>query len=192
MKKSHTPSQMPNCRLPGVATDYGLDGVVGDADLLGVSPCNISCSGNKCSVAMSRFSISVNPGLGGLLPNGRDEAPHARIARREAMVIDQVLPDGHGVAPPVKRLDDQLTVGLTGARPRRSTGAVSGRGGNGRPGRGYRRGVGGHLRRNRRLRRRSARPATAPHRQASRLQGAAGGLAPDPGGLFDRRTIVRA
>ena len=32
------------------------------------------------------------PGLdGGLLPEGRDEAPHARIGRWEAMVIDQVL-----------------------------------------------------------------------------------------------------
>ena len=27
------------------------------------------------------------------------------------MVIDPVLPDGHGVAPPANRLDDQLAVG---------------------------------------------------------------------------------
>ena len=125
---------------------------------------------------------------GGLLPNGRDEAPHARIARRESMVIDQVLPDGHGVAPSAKCFDDQLTVGFAGARPRRSTGALPGPGGGGtraRTGRGCHRRVGGHLRRNGRFCRTSGRAATAPHRQAGRLQVAAGGLAPDPGGLFD-------
>ena len=40
---------------------------------------------------------------GGLLPERRDEAPYACITSREAMVIDQVLPDGHGVAPPGRR-----------------------------------------------------------------------------------------
>ena len=48
--------------------------------------------------------------------------------------------------------------------------------------RGWRR-VGGHLRRNGRFCRASRRPATA--LQAGRLQVVAGGLAPDPGGLFD-------
>ena len=31
------------------------------------------------------------------------------------MVIDQVLPDGHGVAPPANGLDDQLAIELAGA-----------------------------------------------------------------------------
>ena len=38
------------------------------------------------------------------------------------MVIDQVLPDGHGVAAPAERRDDQFAVGLAGARPRRRPG----------------------------------------------------------------------
>ena len=92
------------------------------------------------------------PGLDGwLLPEGRDEAPHARIGRWEAMVIDQVLPDGHGVAPPAERRDDRLAVGLAGARPRRTTGTVSGHGSGGSragAGRERRRRVGGHLHRN--------------------------------------------
>ena len=128
---------------------------------------------------------------GGLLPNGRDEAPHARIARRESMVIDQVLPDGHGVAPPAKRFDDQLTVGFAGARPRRSTGALPGPGGGGtraRTGRGCHRRVGGHLRRNGRFCRTSGRAATAPHRQAGRLQVAAGGFARTPVASSIRRS----
>ena len=130
-----------------------------------------------------------HPGLdGGLLPDRRDEAPHARIARREAVVIDQVLPDGHGVAPPAKRGHDQLAVGLAGARPRCSTGLVSGRGGGvtrARVGRGCRRRVGGHLRRNGRVCRSSARTAPTPHHHACGLQVAAGRLAPDPGRPFD-------
>ena len=99
------------------------------------------------------------------------------------MVIDQVLPDGHGVAPPAKRFDDQLTVGFAGARSRRSIGALPGHGGGGtraRTGRGCHRRVSGHLRRNGRFCRTSGRAATAPHRQASRLQVAAGGFAPEP------------
>ena len=125
---------------------------------------------------------------GGLLPDDRDEAPHAGIAGREAVVVDQVLPDGHGVAPAGERLDDQLAVGLARARLRRSTGPLRGN----RCGlvralaspRGRRR-IGGHLRRNGRICRTSARAATTAHGQAGRLQVAAGGLAPDPGGLFN-------
>ena len=45
------------------------------------------------------------------------------------VVIDQDLPDGHGVAPPANGLDDQRAIGFAGARPRRSAGAVLGRGG---------------------------------------------------------------
>ena len=102
------------------------------------------------------------------------------------MVIDQVLPDGHGVASPPDGLDDQLAVGLTGARLRRAAGAVPGhRHGVTRAGRRCSRRVGGHLRRNGRFCRTSGRPATAAHRQAGPLQVAAGGLTPDPGGPFD-------
>ena len=90
------------------------------------------------------------PGLdGGLLPDGRDEAPHARIARREAVVVDQVLPDGHGVAAAAERVDDQFAVGLARAGLRRSTGRLRGDGcgiTGALAGRRGRRRVGGHLR----------------------------------------------
>ena len=129
------------------------------------------------------------PGLdGGLLPDGRDETPHACIARGEAVVVDQVLADGHGVAPAAERVDDQLAVGLARARLRRPTGPLLGDGcggGGALAGRRGQRRVGGHLRRNGRFCRASGRPSTAPHLQAGRLQVTAGGLAPDPGGLFD-------
>ena len=122
---------------------------------------------------------------GGLLPERRDEAPYACITSREAMVIDQVLPDGHGVAPAANGLDDQFAIGLAGARPWRSAGAVLRRGGGltrARGGRGCCRRVGGHLRGNGRFCRTNGTPATAPHHQACGLQVAAGRLAPDPGG----------
>ena len=96
---------------------------------------------------------------------------HRYADRRQ--VIDQVLPDGHGVAPPAERGHDQLAVGLAGARLRCSTGLVPGRGGGvnrARVGRGCRRRVGGHLRRNGRVCRSSARTAPAPHHHASGLQ----------------------
>ena len=54
-----------------------------------------------------------------------------------------------------------------------------------RVGGGCRRRVGGHLRRNGRVCRSSARTAPAPHHQASGLQVAAGRLAPDPGRPLD-------
>ena len=114
-----------------------------------------------------------HPGLdGGLLPERRDEAPHARISSRKAMVIDQVLPDGHGIAPPADGLDDQLSVGFAGARPRRSAGAVPGHGRGVtrvRAGRRCRRRVGGHLRRNGRFCGSGGRPAPTPHHHAGRL-----------------------
>ena len=126
-----------------------------------------------------------------LMDTRHTPATHASWPVRKsqrAVVVDQVLPDGHGVAPAAERVDDQLAVGLARARVRRSTGSFRGDGCGvvralaGR--RGPRR-VGGHLRRKGRLCRASGRPATAPHLQAGRLQVAAGGLAPDPGGLFD-------
>ena len=98
------------------------------------------------------------------------------------MVIDQVLPDGHGVAPPADGLGDQLAVGLAGARLRRPTRAVSGRGHDGRrtrAGHRSRRRVGGRLRRNGRFCRKRGRPATAPHHHTRGLQVVAGRL---PGG----------
>ena len=104
-------------------------------------------------------------------------------AGREAMVIDQVPPDGHGVAPPADGLDDQLAIGFAGARPRRSAGAVIGHGvglTRARGGREYCRRVGGHLRGNGRFCRTNGRPAAAAHRHAGRLQVAAGRWAVDP------------
>ena len=49
-----------------------------------------------------------------------DEAPHAGIPGAEAVVVDEVLPDGHGVAAPSERLGDQLSLGLARARTRRA------------------------------------------------------------------------
>ena len=51
-----------------------------------------------------------------LLPDGRRRsAARSAIARREAVVVDQVLPDGHGVAAAAERVDDQFAVGLARA-----------------------------------------------------------------------------
>jgi hypothetical protein len=47
-----------------------------------------------------------------------DKAAHARIASGEAVIVDEVLPDGHGVATSPERLDDQLSIRL--ARTRRT------------------------------------------------------------------------
>jgi hypothetical protein len=81
-------------------------------------------------------------GLGRVLTTQRDhEAPHAGVARGEAMLIDEVLPDRHRIAPAADGQPDQLAVGLAGARRR-------GTAGGGRPSRRTRRqgsGVGGHL-----------------------------------------------
>ena len=95
---------------------------------------------------------------GGALPELGDETPHTRIAGSKAVRIDQLLPDGHGVAAAVDGLDDQLAGGLAGAGPRRRGGMVPGRGGGRvrvRTRRRRRRRVGGHLRRNGRFCRRS-------------------------------------
>ena len=102
--------------------------------------------------------------------------------------VDQVLSDGRGVAPAAECVDDQLAVGLARARLRRSTGPLRGDGCGvvrALASRRGRRRVGGHLRGNGRICRTSGRAATAAHGQAGRFQVTAGGLAPDPGGLFD-------
>ena len=106
-----------------------------------------------------------------------NEAPDARIAGREAVVVDQVLPDRAGVAPAAERLGDQLTVGRARTRTWRP-----------------RRGVGGHPRAgNGRLcdrfardgRRIAPRSPAATHRDARGTQVAADGLAPHARGLLD-------
>ena len=98
----------------------------------------------------------------------RDEAADTGVAPRKPVVVDQVLPDRHGVAPAAQRLADQLAIRLAGARARRATR------------RSERPGVGGHLRRGGRFWRPVARP-TAPstHRDPGGLQIAAGRLAAD-------------
>ncbi len=45
-----------------------------------------------------------------------DEATDAGVARREAVVIDQVLPDRHGIPAAAERVDNQLAVRVAGAR----------------------------------------------------------------------------
>jgi len=51
-----------------------------------------------------------------------DEAPHAGIPGGETGVVDEVLPDGHGVGASPE-LDDQLSIRLARARARRAPGA---------------------------------------------------------------------
>ncbi len=49
------------------------------------------------------------------------KAPHAGVAAREVVLIDQVLPDGHGVAAAAEGQLNQLPVRLAGAGGRRPT-----------------------------------------------------------------------
>ena len=110
----------------------------------------------RCSVRrMARSSgARRRPPLRGDLLGGAGSCARCRV--------DQVLPDGHGVAAAAERGDDQLAVGLTRADLRRSTGPLRGDGcGVGAlAGRRGRRRVGGHLRRNGRFCRASRRPGS--------------------------------
>ena len=56
--------------------------------------------------------MSVRRALAAELPH---EAAHAGVAGREAVLIDEVLPDRHGVAAAAQGQRDQLAVRLTGA-----------------------------------------------------------------------------
>jgi hypothetical protein len=81
-------------------------------------------------------------------PERQDEAPHTRIPSREAVVVDEVLPDRHRIAPASERLADQRSIRLARARTRRTTRTCdwSEVGGHlRRGGRFWRPGVGGHL-----------------------------------------------
>ena len=49
---------------------------------------------------------------------GHDEATDARVLRRKAVVVDEVLPDGDGVAAARERLRDELPIRLAGAGTR--------------------------------------------------------------------------
>jgi hypothetical protein len=121
-----------------------------------------------------------------------DEAPHAGVAGQEAVVIDEVLPDRHGVAAAAEGQLDQLAIRLarTGRRgpagrrwPHRQVGEV----------RRERPGVGGHL--TGRIRRvgghptgrfwRRPAPAGRADRDPSGLEIGARRLPPDAGRLFD-------
>jgi hypothetical protein len=64
----------------------------------------------------------------------RNETAHARIPRGEAVIVDEVLPDRHGIAAAAERIDDQLSIRLARARTRRAIRVRD------------RRRVGGHLR----------------------------------------------
>ena len=119
-----------------------------------------------------------------------DSLTAARAQTLDAAVCHAIVTalNVNAVNPAPTRSFAALAVGLAGARLRCSTGLVPGRGGGvtrARVGRGCRRRVGGHLRRNGRICRSSARTAPAPHHHASGLQVAAGRLAPDPGRPLD-------
>lgn len=103
-----------------------------------------------------------------------DEPPHARVARGEAVAIDEVLPDRHGVATEPEPLLDQIPIRLARTGLGRAPGP-------GRPSAG--RGVGGH--RFGRICWRVAPPARRPHSQAGGAQILANRLAPDARRRFD-------
>ena len=119
-----------------------------------------------------------------------DEAADTRVPRGKAVVVDQVLPDRHGVA--ATRRAPRRSARDTARRRSRS---APGPGGGGarrvgghlraRNGRFCRPRVGGHLRGNGRFWFRFARPAAAAHRDAGGLQIAADRLATDAGRLLD-------
>ena len=130
-----------------------------------------------------------DPGFdGGPVTQRGQEAADTGVAPRKPLVVDQVLPDGHGVAPAAQRLDHQLAIRLAGARPRRSArrGEAQVGGHLRRGGRFWERRVGGHPRRGGRFWRPVARPAAPPaHRDRGGLQIAAGRLPADARRRFD-------
>ena len=102
------------------------------------------------------------------------KAADTRVSPAKPVIVDQVLPDGHRVAAPSQRLDNQLSVRLAGARPR---GSARSRGDHG---------VGEHLGRGGRFWRPVPGPTAPPtHRDAGRLQIAAGRLPADARRLLD-------
>src|SRR6266545_1443265 len=116
-----------------------------------------------------------------LSPQRDHETPNAGVARGKAMLIDQVLPDRHGVAAAAEGERDQLPIRLAGAGDR---GAAGGRGPHGQVGqaRRQRAGVGGHL--TGRLWQGSAAPGRADCDPGG-LEIGARRLATDAGRLFD-------
>src|SRR5437870_7078138 len=65
---------------------------------------------------LARRGLNHGVGLGGRgTAELADEAHDARVAGGETLAIDEVLPDGHRVAPPGERRRDQLPVGLARA-----------------------------------------------------------------------------
>ncbi len=117
-----------------------------------------------------------------------DKAADAGIAGREAVVVDQILPDRDGVAPPRHRGLDQLAVGLTGTGPRGPAGPPRRAGvgeHQGRGGRLWRRRVGGHLPGNGRFCRARRRPATSADRNPRRLEIGADRFTAGASCLFD-------
>ena len=108
---------------------------------------------------------------GGLGPQRGDVAADTGVAPGKPVVVDQVLPDGHGVAPAAQRLDNQLAIRLARARPRRparrrersGVGGHRCRGGRFWPAR-----VGGHLGRGGRFWWPGPRPAPTPAHRGPR------------------------
>ncbi len=49
-----------------------------------------------------------------------DEPSDTRIARGEAVIVDEVLPDGHGIPTQAHGVDNELAVGLARTRGRRA------------------------------------------------------------------------
>ena len=75
---------------------------------------------------LARRRRDDDPCLGhGRLAQTPDEAADARVPGGEAMVIDQVLPDRHRVAPARERVGDHLAVDLAGTGTGRTGGCRS-------------------------------------------------------------------
>ena len=49
-----------------------------------------------------------------------DESSDTRVPRGEAVIVDEVLPDGHGVPATAQRVGNELAVGLARTRGRRA------------------------------------------------------------------------
>jgi hypothetical protein len=60
-----------------------------------------------------------------LAAQGDHEAPHTGVPGWEPVLVDEVLPDRHGIAAAPEGEFDQLAVGLAGARPRGPGGSAA-------------------------------------------------------------------
>ena len=155
----------------------------------------------ELTIILARRGRDDDPCLDGCAAaQGHDEAADTRVARGKAVIIDEVLPNGDGVAATRERLRDDLAIWLARARARSPSRSWKRRevGGHLCPGRRFwparvgghlprkcrfwRAGVGGHHRRGGRPLPRS--PAALADRDPGSLEVAAGRFAAERGLLL--------